>query len=112
MEKKTLKEQFVEVKAIVEKEGRTDLVEFIDSRIAQLEKKGENRKPTKVQLENEGFKATVMEIMTSDKVTATEVMNKAGLPSNQKATAILKMLVADGKVVRLEEGKKVFYTLA
>ncbi len=87
--------------------------EFLEKELASLNKKAENRKPTKVQTENEALKIKVMAIMTTDKVTATEVMNKVdGIGSNQKATAILKALKEEGKVVRVEDGKKVFYTLA
>lgn len=87
--------------------------EFLEKELASLNKKAENRKPTKVQTENEALKVKVMAIMTTDNVTATEVMNKVdGIGSNQKATAILKALKEEGKVVRVEDGKKVFYTLA
>ena len=109
--KKTLKEQYVEVREILVAEDRADLVEFIDSRIAQVEKKATDKKPTKAQEENKALAADVLAIMGTEKMTATEVMNKAGLGSNQKATAILKILVTEGKVQRTEDGKKVYFSL-
>lgn len=56
----TLKENFVAIREIVKREGRADLVEFVDGRIAQLEKKSSSpKKPTERQKENASLKAEI-----------------------------------------------------
>ena len=62
--KVTVKSQFEAVREVLEQAGRTDLVEFIDGRIAQTVKKNSvERKPTAKQVENEGFKADILAYM-------------------------------------------------
>ena len=116
MEKKTIVAQFKEVKAILEAQGKTDLVEFIDGRIAVQEKRSENRKPTKVQVANEGLKVRIEEILAGSEapMTATEVLNAdvEAFGSVQKVTYLLKALVDAGKVTKVVDKKKAFFTVA
>lgn len=116
MEKKTIVAQFKEVKAILEAQGKTDLVEFIDGRIAVQEKRSENRKPTKVQVANEGLKARIEEILKDSEapMTATEVLNAdvEAFGSVQKVTSLLKALVEAGRVTKAVDKKKAYFALA
>lgn len=115
MQKKTQKEYFAEIKAILEAGGHEDLVNFIDSRVALLEKKTANRKPTKTQAENESLKEVVMSVVTADKATVSEIMAKDEILknlSNQKVSALLRILADEGKVAKVVEGKKTFYVIA
>ena len=115
MQKKTQKEMFAEIKEVLVAGGYDELVEFVDSRVALLNKKSANRKPTKAQAENEGLKEVVMGVVTADKATVSEIMAKdetlKGL-SNQKVSALLRILAEEGKVAKVTEGKKTFYVLA
>ena len=115
MEKKmTIVEKFAQVKAILEKNGETEMAEFIQERIDN--KKAENKKPTKAQKENEVLKEKVLEVLRGAEVgmTATEVLNKdvETFVNVQKVTALLKALVDGGKVVKTVDKKKAYFTVA
>ena len=93
-----------------------EMVEFFESRIAVLDKKSANRK-TKVNEEDEALKAAIMEVLSSgDRMTVSAIMARddifTGL-SNQKVSALLRKLIADG-VVDKEKDKKstVFFKVA
>lgn len=75
---------------------------------------GDSKKPTKAQQENEGFKAQILEFLsTMDKgVTATDVMNGVGLSSNQKAAALLRAMVSEGTVTKAVEKGKALFSIA
>ena len=123
--KKTVVENYDAIKAMLNGEtveGYTleDALSFLDKRIEITQKKnanrGENAKPTKTQLENEGIKATIVSALTSIGKPATigELMKTdPGLAdySNQKITALLTQLLTDNKVVRTAVKGKPFYAL-
>lgn len=90
-------------------------VEFIDKELGLLARKnsGENKKPTKVQEENEGYKALILEFLTDKNgVTCTDILK--GVPalsefSNQKISALMRQLRLAGKVTVEEvKGKSLF----
>ena len=120
MEKKTTqKEYFNGLIAFVKGEETSftaeDFVEFLEGRIAQLDKKSTSKKPTKEQEANEGLKVTILETLTNEGVTVSDLMAKSevlGDLSNQKVSALLRMLVADGKVEKYADGKKSLFRLA
>ena len=113
--KKTQKEYFAEIREVLVNQGLDELVAFVDGRVALLNKKSENKKPTKTQEENEGLKAEVLSVVTAENAKVSEIMAKSevlkGL-SNQKVSALLRMLAEDGKVNKVVEGKNTFYVLA
>lgn len=115
----TIKEQFVMVNEVLRAAGRDDLVEFIDGRIAQAEKKSSAKKPTKTQVENESYKQAILTLLAGSKgMTATEILN-AGVAngdfpagtSNQKVTTLVSQMVKAERVIRNQDGKKVIFTL-
>lgn len=91
-----------------------DVASKIDVMIASLDKKSASRKPTKTQAENEEFKSTILEVLTTDGMTASEVIKSHsdfdGM-SNQKMSALLKMLVDDGKVTKVKDKKVTLFKL-
>ena len=94
--------------------GRTDLVEFCEDRIEKLSRKSGSTKPTKTQIENEGIKDIIVEVLAEvAPATATAIATdpRVGV-SNQKVTALLRQLVADGKVVRTEDKGKALFSVA
>lgn len=109
--RKTNKEWFVELKAFAEANGRADFAEFIQGRIDALDKKAESKKPTKTQEENEVIKGAIIDFLeTVEQASPTEVMNGVdGVNSTQKATALLRQLEVERKVIKLADKKKVFY---
>ena len=91
---------------------------FIEKRIEITEKKnanrGENAKPTKVQIENEGIKSIILSAMTTTPTTITDLIKSsadlAGY-TNQKVSALLTQLLKERRVVRTEVKGKAHYAL-
>lgn len=116
MEKKITKaEMFNAIKAVVA--DNAEMVEFIDHELELLARKSANKKPTKAQVENEGLKVVVLDTLSTfaEGATATEIANAnpafAGM-SNQKMTALLRSLIADGKVVKTTNKNKSVFSVA
>ena len=114
MEKKTTqKEYFNGLIAFVKGEETNipaeDFVEFLESRIAQLDKKSTSKRVTKNQEENEVLKGAVLEALTNEGATVTDLLAKVealkGL-SNQKVSALLRMLKDEGKVEKYADGRQ------
>ena len=78
-----------------------EVAEKLTALKAQTEKRNSaERKPTKAQVLNEQLKAQVLEVLTDEPATVTEIMGKAPALSelsNQKVSALVHGLVADGK---------------
>ena len=93
----------------------TEVAEKIDAMILALDKKSSgNRKPTATQVENESYKTTILEVLTTDGMTASEVIKSHsdfdGM-SNQKMSALLKQLVDCGKVEKYKDKKSTLFRL-
>ena len=115
--KKTKKELFGEVREIVEREGRADLVEFVDHELELLNKKANRTGTTKTQKENEGIKEKIIEALVriATPVTITELQEQdeeMAQYSNQKISALLTQLIKEEKVVRNKDKKKSVFTIA
>ena len=115
--KKTVVEMFEEIKALP---GLTkEQVEFLEKRIEITKKKnasgsGENAKPTKTQIENEGIKNTIVSALTTTPTTITDLIkSSADLASytNQKVSALLTQLLKESRVVRTQVKGKAHYAL-
>ena len=92
-----------------------DVKSKLEAMIVSLDKKATaNRKPTKAQEANEAVKDEIVEKMeTNHLYTITELMKMLdGEYSNQKVSALVRQLIAEGKVVRTEEKGKAFFSLA
>lgn len=111
--KMTKVEMFNAIKTVVA--DNEEFVAFIDHEIELLQKKTSNKKATKTQIENEGFKDIILSVLSNEGATVTEIQGKndilAGL-SNQRVSALLRQLVNDGKVVKVIEGKKSLFKIA
>ena len=110
--KMTQKDYFNEIIALAKENGRDDLVAFAEDRIEKLSRKsGGSKKPTKTQVENEGIKDTILEVLAEiAPATATMIATdpRVGV-SNQKVTALLTQLVKADKVVKtVDKGKSLF----
>lgn len=87
--------------------------EKLEKMVVALEKKaGANRKPTKAQEANENLKAEILSVMENDHLyTITEIQKSLfGEYSNQKVSALIRQLIAEGAVVRTEEKGKAFFS--
>ena len=96
-----------------------DVLAKLESMKAQLEKKSAHkgeRKPTKTQIANEGFKALIVEFMEPGTLyTVTELTKSVPFGeelSTQRVSALVRQLKEAGTVVRTEEKRKAYFSLA
>jgi hypothetical protein len=94
-----------------------DVIAFIDHEVDLLTKKsGGEKKPTAQQTANEGIKTAIAEGMTENRLyTVTEIQKE--IPecaelSNQRVSALLRQMIADGVIVRTEDKRKAYFSLA
>jgi len=124
MKKLTKKDKFEMMLGFLE--GRTELdevdkemlAEFVEREMDLLSRRNAttgDRKPSKVQLANEGLLATIEETMSDFEArTITEIQElNAELKelSNQKMSALLKKLVDCGKMEKFVEKKKTYFKM-
>lgn len=113
--KMTKREMFEQIKATYPL--TTEEVEFINHELELLAKKNSaEKKPTAVQVANEGIKNDIVAGMEQGKkYTITDLMKSiptcADL-SNQRVSALVRQLVNDEVLVRTEEKRKAYFSLA
>ena len=119
MQKMTIATKFDEVIKAVQGEDSVmsveEIVDFLTDRKDKAVKKAGTRKPTANQKENEGIKGIILDNLTAEGQTVSELM--AGTPdlagySNQRLSALLRQLVLDGSVVKTVDKKKSYFSLA
>ena len=98
------------VLAMEEVKSNQELVEKLTKMKEQFEKKNNSstgsKKLTKTQIENEEIKAQILEVMTSEPKAIKELQaenENLAEYTNQKLSALLKQLVGENKVERVEE---------
>lgn len=121
----TRKEMFTSVSDfLAEHDADTALIDFINHQIELLDNKKESKKQSKEQEENATYSNAIYEQMAFErKYSAAELMKE--LPavgdwnanhetelSVQKLASLLKPLVDGGKVIKITEKRRVFYTKA
>lgn len=114
MTKVTKVEMFTMIKEVEGVKENEAMVAFIDHELELLAKKASNKKPTKTQEENEGIKTEILNVLTNEGATVTEIQSKSivlGDLSNQRVSALLRQLIADGKVVKTVDKKKSYFSL-
>lgn len=112
----TKREMFNEILAVVA--DNAEMVEFINHEIELLNRKSSAvRKPTKNQLENEGFKVEIVDYLKSAdapktiKELQTEIPSLAGL-TNQRITHLLTDLVKAETLTKNYVKKTPYYSVA
>ena len=108
------------VKEIVENSNHpksAELVDKIDNELNLLAKKNSaEKKPTAQQVANDGIKVAIVEGMEPNRLyTVTEIIKS--IPAcaeltNQRVSALLRGLVETGAVVRTEDKRKAYFSLA
>ena len=115
--KLTKREKYERLLAKAEVKADPIAVEFIEHELELLAKKNSSeKKPTAVQLANEGIKETILETLAIEgkKMTISEMQKvNAELAElqNQKISALIRQLVNDGKVERVEEKRKAYFKI-
>ena len=95
-----------------------ELVDFINHELELLAKKNSaEKKPTAQQAANEGIKEVILDVLGKDGglMTVTDVQKSAdelAELSNQRISALLRQLIADGYVERVEDKRKAYFKLA
>lgn len=95
-----------------------DEVAFIDHELELLAKKNAStgeRKPTATQKANEGIKETIVGVLADngEQMTITEIAKAIdGDYTNQKISALVRQLIADGRVEKVVDKRKSFFKLA
>lgn len=97
----------------------TEVSEKLVSMKAQLEKKSNKsgeRKPTKTQIANEGHKAVILANMEHGRLyTVTELTKEMPFDeelSSQRVSALVRQLKDSGAIVRTEDKRKAYFSLA
>ena len=112
----TKKEMFAEIRNIVA--DNEEMVAFIDHEIELLERKSNSpKKPTKTQIENDGFKAEIVAYLTEVDAPRTIKELQAEIPSiggltNQRITHMLTDLVKAGTLTKEYVKKTPYYSIA
>lgn len=95
----------------------TEVVEKLTSlREQQVKRNSSEKKPTKIQVANEGIKVTILEAMEGhEPLTVSEIQKlneELSTMSNQKVASLIRSLVEDGKLIRTEEKRKAYFSLS
>ena len=112
----TKKEMFAEIRNIVA--DNEEMVAFIDHEIELLERKSNSpKKPTKTQVENDGFKAEIVAYLTEVDTPKTIKELQAEIPSisgltNQRITHMLTDLVKTETLMKEYVKKTPYYSVA
>ena len=98
----TKREMFTAIRTVVA--DNAEMVAFIDHEISLLDKKSETpRKPTKTQIENDGFKVLIVQFLIEADAPKTIKEIQEGIPeianlTNQRVTHMLTDLIKAGKL--------------
>lgn len=105
----TKKENFAAINAILNEMGHDEFDEFIAHEIELLSRKRSGSKsPTKRQIENEGIKAQIAEVLSDEGQTVTQILKALGNEelTNQRVSALLRQMGTRKEMVK---GKALFY---
>lgn len=115
IKKMTKKGMFESLKGYVA--DNAEMVAFIDHEIELLNRKASKSGQTKTQKENEGIMENILVALekVGRPVTITELQNEnedMAQYSNQKLSALLKKLNESGKVSKVTDKKKSYFSIA
>ncbi len=102
---------------LAEVKANPKLVEFIEHELELLDRKNStDKKPTAQQTANEAIKVAILDNMAEGKMyTITDLIKSvpecADL-TNQRVSALVRQLVDDKVVVRTEDKRKAYFSLA
>ena len=113
--KMTKRDYYNALLALDEVKSNPNLVDFINHELELLAKKNSaEKKPTAVQVANNGIKEVIVETLTdSGRMMTISEMQKAnaelGKLSNQRISALVRQLIADGVLERIEDKRKAYF---
>lgn len=86
-----------------------ELVEFIQSRIVQLDKKSQNGKKKEMSEADKALAEQVVAYINANPTTdfhCADISKKFNMSSTQKATSMLNVLANAGRVIYIRDGKR------
>jgi len=110
----TKRENYAAIRSILVANGNTDLVAFVDHEVELLDKKNKApKKATRTQVENEGLKDRILDLLkgSPEPLTATAIGEVLGISVN-KASALLTQLKEDNSVTREVIKRKAYFSVA
>lgn len=116
MSKKMTKRDYYKMLLQVEGvKGNTELENFIKHEIELVDRKNVTRKPTKEQIKNENIKIEILNLMGDTGMTVTNICKEllkrnVGDFATQKISALMRALVLDGKVNRVQDKRVTLFT--
>lgn len=113
----TKRERFEALLKIEAVKADSGMVEFIKHELDLLAKKNSaEKKPTAQQVANDGIKDAILDGMADNRLyTITEIQKEiaeCAELSNQRVSALVRQLIADGQVVRTEDKRKAYFSKA
>lgn len=118
MTKLTKREKFEMLLAIEEVKANTMLVDFINHELELLAKKNSaDKKPTAQQVANQSIQKAILDEMakTRKQYTITDLIKtvpECADLTNQRVSALVKQLVDTNHVVRTEDKRKAYFSIA
>lgn len=115
--KLTKRDHFNTLLDMAEVKSNPKLVEFIEHELELLDRKNSaDKKPTAQQTANEGIKAAILDNMVEGaRYTITDLIKSvpecADL-TNQRVSALMRQLIEAKLVVRIEDKRKAYFSLA
>ena len=113
----TKAQKFEMLLALAEVKANPTLVEFIEHELELLDRKNStDKKPTAQQTANEGIKAAILDNMVEGvRYTITDLIKSvpecADL-TNQRVSALMRQLIEAKLIVRIEDKRKAYFSLA
>ena len=93
-----------------------DEQKFVQNELDLLAKKNASKKPTATQVANEKIKTAILDNLDKGaKYTITDIMKlvpECADLTNQKVSAIVRQMVDDGTMIRIEDKRKAYFTIA
>lgn len=117
VKKMTKRDYFNSLLALDEVKANPDYVAFINHELELLDKKNSaDKKPTAQQTANDAIKVAILDSMVEGKMyTITDIIKSvpecADL-TNQRVSALIRQLKDEGVVVRTEDKRKAYFSLA
>ena len=112
--KLTKRDHFNALLNLSEVKSNPTLVDFIEHELELLAKKNSaEKKPTAVQVANEGIKDAIYDAMQENRLyTITEIIKEVAECAdltNQRVSALIRQMRDDNKVERIEEKRKAYF---
>ena len=113
--KLTKRDHFTTLLTLSEVQADPALVDFINHELELLAKKNSaEKKPTAQQVANDGIKSAILDGMEENHLyTITELQKsipECAELSNQRISALVRQMVADGAVIRTEDKRKAYFS--